>query len=179
MFNLHQTALTVITNHESADTSVLTDAVFAEIPEEAYRDVIRQLLRPYVLKIQGRLWSNPTYGVPAEEPMDTWVDDAGDPNLQPKPRAKALSRSRAAVVDYLVQRYLDGSTDVNGVRKRRGEMTLEDLTVAAQARREQARVNTLAAQELDNLAGLLVEYGVSTVAELPAGVLSDLAKQAA
>lgn len=174
-FNLAETVRDVIDTADTADTDQLTEQAFALIPEDEYPAIVRKLLRTYVRNMQGRDWNEPR--VPKLEVVGTWVDDDNDPQMLPpvRSRPKPRSRYRAGIHSEIVQAWLDATTDVNGVRKRRGDMTLEDMLVAASVRRELANANSLAADELTMHAALLEEHGVKTLSELPESLLKKLA----
>lgn len=178
MFNLTSLIRSVMDDTEETDTDKLTEIVFPMIPAEEHAEIVRKLLRGFVRDMQGRDWNSVRIAKPAES-IQAWVDDDNDPQMLPvvKSRPKAMSRWRVAVRDTVISAYLDATTDVNGVRKRRGEMTVDDLMVAAAQRRDLASANLGAAEELDSLADLLEEHGVLTVSLLPSDILKKLAER--
>lgn len=174
-FNLAGTVRNVMDTNDITDTDQLTDLAFALIPEEEYPALVRKLLRGYVRNMQGSDWNTTRVPRVDAEPQ-TWVDDENSPQMLPaRSRPKPLSRYRAGIHSEVVQAWLDATTDINGVRKRRGDMTVDDMLVAAAVRRELASANSLAADELAAHAALLEEHGVKTLSDLPESLLKKLA----
>lgn len=174
-YDLRLTAHAIIEDNDTVDPGVLADKLFAVIPEHAYPEILPQLLRTYVRGMLGQIRNNPfRTEVEAEEP--TWVDDEGDENLLPKPKARVSSSRSGRAVEFRAayQEWLDAPFSVGNVWKRRSEMDFEDLMIAAAERRELAAANNAIADELEYHATLLQEHGVETVAQLPVEVLQQI-----
>ena len=130
--------------------------VAANVPSKDLRAALALALRPYVRELVGRRrMANPV--------LHPGVTRAEIERSARSPKVAAIRAQHAAWLRDLVH--------VEGGYKPLGECDYDDLMFAATERRELAVRNVRQAERLEQIAELLHEHDVETVADLPAHVL--------
>ena|ERR1051326_1552073 len=89
--------------------------------------------------------------------------------------ARSARSPKVAAIRDAHAKWLRELISVEGGQKFLGECTYEDLMFAAEKRRKHAAVTVAQAQRFEEIAALLHEHQVETVAELPPSALMEVA----
>lgn len=162
-FDLRALVRDVCATSTVADPGMLAKEVSSRIRKADRDTALEQALRAFVHQIISRD-RHSTTSLTSQGTRDTQAETAG---------GRTTSRKVAGIRDAW-RRMLRDRIAVGvdpGAWKFLADCTTTDLDYAATIREENARQNTARAQQLRDLAALLTEHGVSTVAELPETVL--------
>lgn len=133
------------------DIDEIASKVAENVPSRELRATLTEALRPYVREfITRRRATNPV------------LAPASAAAVRPA-RSDKVARIRAMGRAWLRENIHVG----DGERKQLADCTYQDLMFAAEERRENARRNLAKADRFEEIANMLNDRGVSTVAELP------------
>jgi hypothetical protein len=162
-YDLRADIKAVLSDSSLTDPGEIADKVAESIPTRALRSALRVTLRSYVRQVmaEGRTYSPPNF---------TASSSRSQVDTQALHAAGRSSKVRAIRDGW--QRALDNRVHVGDSQwKLLGDCTYTDRYALAAEREKHAAKNQAWAHHYHSLAGLLTEYDVETVRDLPAQVL--------
>lgn len=162
-FDLRTLVREVCATSTIADPGMLAKEVSSRIRKADRDTALEQALRAFVHQIVSRD-RHSTTSLTSQRNRDTQAETAGGGTTSRK-----VAGIRDAWRRMLRDRIAVGAAP--GEWKFLADCTAVDLDYAATIREENARQNTARAAQLRELAALLTEHGVNTVAQLPETVL--------
>jgi len=161
--SLRQLAREVVEASTTNDLDAMVDDLLNRVPDEELRAALRETLRT-VIREAIHVQRNSTVPIagrsaPASQGGDSWW----------------VKGIREAHQGKLADLFHIGG----GQWKRLAEMTYNDLTFAAEERRDNAKRSLAHADKLDTYAATVQRYGVDTFGDLPESELTELLEAAA
>lgn len=152
----------------SDDTTRLTKRIREVLAETSESDpkALAELVLKGSRSMDRRAWLDEALPHFIADVMRSDRNQAANAAFRPPRRMPTRSSKVAGIRDWWAE-FLASRIAVGETWKPVGDLTAADLASVAQVRRDKAAATIAQAEKYETLAGLLDEYGVETVRELP------------